>query len=83
MVEVVHANGDLKREYACTKERLKELCMANIECLLTIALIDSDQHIKETGGENELINLMHRYVELINIIEYMEVENEKNNMRQV
>ena len=65
MIKVVHG-GDNKTErvYECTPERLIEMCMANIECLQTIALLDSDEHIKQLGGEQELLKLMNGYLDL-------------------
>ena len=39
--------------------------MANIECLLRIALADSDEHIRQLGGEQELLNLMNGYYDLM------------------
>lgn len=65
MIEVKHyGSGERVRSYACTPDREIELCFANIECLLNIALLDSDEHIKQMGGEQELLNLMNRYLEL-------------------
>lgn len=69
MISIVdRTERKLKREYACTPEREIELCFANIECLLEIALLDSDEHIRELGGEQELLELMNRYVDLANRI---------------
>lgn len=66
MIEVKHyGSGERVRTYKCTPERQIELAYANIECLLTIALLDSDEHIKEMGGEQELLDLMNRYADLI------------------
>ena len=63
MIEVKHY-GNVERTYECTQKREIELCLANIECLLNIALLDSDEHIKEMGGEQELLNLMNGYLDL-------------------
>lgn len=57
-------DGKLKREYECTPDRNIELCFANIECLLEIALLDSDEHIRQLGGEQGLLDLMNGYVNL-------------------
>lgn len=56
--------GEITRHYECTIRQQIELCFANIECLLHIALADSDEHIRELGGEQELLNLMNRYLDL-------------------
>lgn len=64
MINVVHENNKIERTYECTSKRLIELCLANIESLQTIALIDSDEHIKKLGGERELLNLMNGYLDL-------------------
>ena len=66
MIEVKHyGSGERVRTYKCTPERQIELAYANIECLLNIALLDSDEHIKEMGGERELLSLMNSYMDLI------------------
>lgn len=54
----------ITRHYECTPRASIELCFANLECLLHIALADSDEHIRELGGEQELLNLMNRYIDL-------------------
>ena len=65
MIEVKHyGSGERVRTYMCTPKREIELCLANIECLLNIALLDSDDHIRELGGEQELLNLMNGYLDL-------------------
>lgn len=56
--------GEITRHYECTPDTCIELCFANIECLEHIALADSDEHIRELGGEAELINLMNGYLDL-------------------
>lgn len=56
--------GEITRHYECTVREEIELCFANIECLLHIALADSDEHIRELGGEQELLNLMNGYLDL-------------------
>lgn len=65
MIKVKHCgSGECTRVYECTPKREIELCLANIECLLNIALLDSDEHIREMGGEQELLNLMNGYLDL-------------------
>lgn len=65
MIEVKHyGNGERVRAYECTPKREIELCLANIECLLNIALLDSDEHIEKLGGERELLVLMNGYLDL-------------------
>lgn len=65
MINVRHyGSGEITRTYECTTRAAIELCFANIECLLNIALLDSDEHIRELGGEEELLNLMNRYMNL-------------------
>lgn len=64
MLKLRNKDGDVKRVYECTFEASMELCMANIECLLKIALADSDEHIERMGGEAHLLDLMNGYLEL-------------------
>lgn len=52
------------REYTCDFRALKELALANVECLLHIALADPDEHIEAMGGEEKLLDLMNKYVNL-------------------
>ena len=56
--------GEVTRKYECTPQAEIELCFANLECLLHIALADSDEHIRQLGGEQELLNLMNGYLDL-------------------
>lgn len=56
--------GTINRTYICTPRQQIELCFANIECLLHIALADPDEHIKQLGGERELLELMNGYMDL-------------------
>ena len=56
--------NEVTRHYECTTKACLELCFANIECLLHIALADSDEHIREMGGERELLELMNGYINL-------------------
>jgi hypothetical protein len=69
--------GEIERQYECTPEASIELCFANIECLLHIALADPDDHIRELGGESELLNLMNRYMSLAQCLRDWEMEDEK------
>lgn len=64
MIRLKHYNGKITREYKCDTKTQIELCFANMECLLHIALADSDKHIRELGGEQELLNLMNGYLTL-------------------
>lgn len=52
------------RQYMCSQRACIELCMANLECLLHIALADSDEHIRQLGGESKLLELMNGYLDL-------------------
>ena len=67
-----HKTGEITRHYECTPRQQIELCFANIECLLHIALADSDEHIRELGGEQELLNLMNGYLTLASRIKAWE-----------
>lgn len=42
------------REYTCEFRVLKILALANVECLMHIALADPDEHIEAMGGEDKL-----------------------------
>lgn len=65
MIRIKHCGDDkVIREYQCTVRTEMELCFANMECLLNIALADSDEHIRELGGEKALLNLMNGYLDL-------------------
>lgn len=57
-------SGKVDRSYTCDPKKLVRLCYANIECLLHIALADPDDHITELGGEEHLITLMNKYLDL-------------------
>ena len=61
------------REYTCDFRALKELALANVECLMHIALADPDEHIEAMGGEEKLLELMNRYVNLYERIEELEL----------
>ena len=67
--------NEVSREYQCTKKTLVELCLANVECLLHIALADSDKHIRKLGGEAHLLELMNGYMDLVGRIK-KEFKNE-------
>lgn len=69
--------GEIEQHYECTPGVSIELCFANIECLLHIALADPDEHIRELGGESELLNLMNRYLSLAQCLRDWEMEEEK------
>lgn len=61
------------REYICDFRALKELALANVECLMHIALADPDEHIEAMGGEEELLDLMNGYVNLYERIGELEL----------
>ena len=65
----------ITRHYECTPRHCIELCFANLECLLHIALADSDEHIRELGGEQELLNLMNGYIDLAHRLREWKNEN--------
>lgn len=56
--------GEINHHYECTVEASIELCFANLECLLRIALADTDEHIEKLGGEAHLLELMNGYLDL-------------------
>ena len=70
MIDLIDCK-DKKRHYDCTIKACYELCMANIECLLKIALADSDEHISKLGGESHLLTLMNGYLQLANDLRMM------------
>ena len=61
------------REYTCEFRVLKILALANVECLMHIALADPDEHIEAMGGEDKLLDLMNRYVNLYERIGELEL----------
>ena len=61
------------REYTCDFRALKELALANVECLMHIALADPDEHIEAMGGEEKLLDLMNKYINLYERIEELEL----------
>ncbi len=61
------------REYTCDFRALKELALANVECLMHIALADPDEHIEAMGGEEKLLDLMNKYVNLYERFEELEL----------
>ena len=64
MIATSNPKTGQERTYYCDEKVMIELCKANIECLLKIALGDSDEHIERLGGEQELLNLMNGYLDL-------------------
>ena len=70
--------GEITRTYKCTPDVCTEYCYANIECLLQIALADSDKHIKELGGERELLVLMNGYLDLVERLQQSKIVKVKN-----
>lgn len=81
MIEVKHYGSDRTRIYECTPKRQIELCLANIECLLNIALLDSDEHISKMGGEQELLKLMNRYLDLAYRLNVIKVDSDERRMK--
>lgn len=61
------------REYTCDFRALKELALANVECLMHIALADPDEHIEAMGGERRLLDLMNMYVNLYERLRELEL----------
>ena len=61
------------REYTCDFRALKELALANVECLMHIALADPDEHIEAMGGEEKMLDLMNKYINLYERIEELEL----------
>lgn len=62
-----------------TTEELIKKCKANIYQLLHIAMHESDEHIRATfGGEEQLMNLIERYVKLLDHLKNMETWEESN-----
>lgn len=80
MIEVKHYGSERTRIYECTPKREIDLCLANIECLLNIALLDSDEHISKMGGEQELLKLMNRYLDLAYRLAGIMVDSEERRM---
>lgn len=58
------------REYTCDFLALKELALANVECLMHIALAE---HIEAMGGERRLLDLMNLYVNLYERLRELEL----------
>lgn len=67
------------REYTCDFRALKELALANVECLMHIALADPDEHIEAMGGEEKLLDLMNKYVNLYERIGELELTERLGN----
>lgn len=64
MLTLRNKSNEVTKIYKCEIQAEIELCFANLECLLHIALADSDEHIRQLGGEQELLNLMNGYLDL-------------------
>lgn len=73
--------GEVTRRYTCEPRYIRELCFANMECLLQIALADSDEHIKRLGGEELLIDLMFKYEKLACKMQKWERRHERERKR--
>lgn len=72
MIILTNKDTDEKREYSCRFDVLGEFALANVECLMHIALGDPDEHIEAMGGEDKLLDLMNKYLNLYERI--MELE---------
>lgn len=59
----MNANEFIER-YNSNVDKCIELCFANIEDLLNIAYKDSDERIRQLGGEEGLLDLMNGYLNL-------------------
>ena len=72
---IIMTNNDTgaKREYSCRFDVLGEFALANVECLMHIALGDPDEHIEAMGGEDKLLDLMNKYLNLYERIMELEV----------
>lgn len=82
MINVTDKETGEQSHYDCSFAVLIELCHANIESLLQIALFDSDEHIKELGGEKTMLELMNGYVDLNNrLLDLMEREEKSSNLQ--
>lgn len=64
MITMTNKNTGEKREYSCRFDVLSALALANVECLMHIALADPDEHIEAMGGEDKLLELMNKYLNL-------------------
>lgn len=73
MIKLTNKETGEVREYTCDFRALKELALANVECLMHIALADPDEHIEAMGGEEKLLALMNMYVNLYERIGELEL----------
>lgn len=73
MIKLTNKETGEVREYTCDFWALMELALANVECLMHIALADPDEHIEAMGGEEKLLDLMNRYVNLYERIGELEL----------
>lgn len=65
MINLINkSTEEIDRTYECSVRANIELCFANLECLQHIALADSDEHIRQMGGEAHLLELMNGYLDL-------------------
>ncbi len=73
MIKMTNNETGEVMEYTCDFRALKELALANVECLMYIALADPDEHIEAMGGEEKLLALMNMYVNLYERIGELEL----------
>lgn len=71
--------GETEREYSCRFDVLGDLALANAECLMHIALGDPDEHIEAMGGEDKLLDLMNKYLNLYERIRELELTDRLEN----
>lgn len=73
--------GETERQYSCRFDVLGALALANVECLMHIALGDPDEHIEAMGGEDKLLDLMNKYLNLYERIMELEVAYGRERLR--
>ena len=81
MITMTNKNTGEKREYSCRFDVLGALALANVECLMHIALADPDEHIEAMGGEDKLLDLMNKYLNLYERIMGLEVAYGRERLR--
>jgi len=64
MIDIYNNDTGKRTHYEGTIKQCIDLCILNIESLSRIALADSDEHIRQLGGESKLLELMNGYLDL-------------------
>lgn len=65
MITMTNLKNGERKVYTCKREVINDLCLANVESLLKVALTASDDTIRKTyGGEKELLGLINGYADL-------------------